>query len=40
MEEEAEFNWEEYMEEKGAIAAPHTTFKHVSAPLIHPWVIP
>lgn len=30
MEEEAEFNWEEYMEETGADAAPHTTFKHVS----------
>ena len=30
-EEEAEFNWEEYMEETGAAApAPHTTFKHVS----------
>lgn len=31
MEDEAEFNWEEYMEETGANAAPHTTFKHVSA---------
>lgn len=30
-EEEAEFNWEEYMEETGAAAAPHTAFKHVSA---------
>lgn len=30
MEEEVEFNWEEYMEETGANAAPHTTFKHVS----------
>lgn len=30
MEEETEFNWEEYMEETGADAAPHTTFKHVS----------
>lgn len=30
MEEEAEFNWEEYLEETGAEAAPHTTFKHVS----------
>lgn len=30
MEEEAEFNWEEYLEETGANAAPHTTFKHVS----------
>lgn len=30
MDEEAEFNWEEYMEETGANAAPHTTFKHVS----------
>ncbi|XP_029317532.1 scm-like with four MBT domains protein 2 isoform X2 [Cottoperca gobio] len=33
MEEEAEFNWEEYMEETGAIAAPHTTFKHVEISL-------
>lgn len=31
MGEEAEFNWEEYMEETGASAAPHTTFKHVSS---------
>lgn len=30
MEEEAEFNWEEYLEETGAEATPHTTFKHVS----------
>lgn len=29
MEEEAEFNWEEYLEETGAEAAPHTTFRHV-----------
>ncbi|CAN9508435.1 unnamed protein product [Ophioblennius macclurei] len=33
VEEEAEFNWEEYMEEKGANAAPHTTFKHVEISL-------
>ncbi|XP_028289220.1 scm-like with four MBT domains protein 2 isoform X2 [Parambassis ranga] len=33
MEEEAEFNWEEYMDETGAIAAPHTTFKHVEISL-------
>ncbi|KAM9824732.1 scm-like with four MBT domains protein 2 [Neosynchiropus ocellatus] len=33
MEEEVEFNWEEYMEEKGANAAPHTTFKHVEISL-------
>uniref|UniRef100_A0A3B4WC33 Scm like with four mbt domains 2 n=1 Tax=Seriola lalandi dorsalis TaxID=1841481 RepID=A0A3B4WC33_SERLL len=33
MEEEAEFNWEEYMEETGANAAPHTTFKHVEISL-------
>lgn len=31
LEEEAEFNWEEYMEETGAAAAPHTAFKHVSS---------
>lgn len=31
MEEEAEFNWEEYMEETGAAAVPHTAFRHVSA---------
>ncbi|TKS90522.1 Scm-like with four MBT domains protein 2 [Collichthys lucidus] len=30
MEEEAEFNWEEYMEETGATGAPHTTFRHVT----------
>lgn len=30
MEEEVEFNWEEYLEENGADAAPHTNFKHVS----------
>lgn len=29
MEDEAEFNWEEYLEETGAEAAPHTTFRHV-----------
>ncbi|XP_061570308.1 scm-like with four MBT domains protein 2 isoform X1 [Cololabis saira] len=33
MEEESEFNWEEYMEETGAEAAPHTTFKHVEISL-------
>lgn len=33
VEEEAEFNWEEYMEETGADAAPHTTFKHVEISL-------
>ncbi|KAM7378498.1 hypothetical protein PAMA_013416 [Pampus argenteus] len=33
MEDEAEFNWEEYMEETGANAAPHTTFKHVEISL-------
>ncbi|KAM4614712.1 scm-like with four MBT domains protein 2 isoform 2-T2 [Polymixia lowei] len=33
MEEEAEFNWEEYMEERGADAAPHTAFKHVEISL-------
>ncbi|XP_029018276.1 scm-like with four MBT domains protein 2 isoform X2 [Betta splendens] len=33
VEEEAEFNWEEYMEESGAGAAPHTTFKHVEISL-------
>lgn len=33
MEEEAEFNWEEYMEEKGGSAAPHTHFKHVETSL-------
>ncbi|XP_075967437.1 scm-like with four MBT domains protein 2 isoform X1 [Anarhichas minor] len=32
-EEEAEFNWEEYMEETGANAVPHTTFKHVEISL-------
>uniref|UniRef100_A0A671XUL6 SAM domain-containing protein n=1 Tax=Sparus aurata TaxID=8175 RepID=A0A671XUL6_SPAAU len=33
MDEEAEFTWEEYMEETGADAAPHTTFKHVEISL-------
>eukprot|EP00066_Takifugu_rubripes_P007341 XP_003972785.2 PREDICTED: LOW QUALITY PROTEIN: scm-like with four MBT domains protein 2 [Takifugu rubripes] len=33
LEEEAEFNWEEYMEETGAAAAPHTAFKHVELSL-------
>ncbi|KAF3705262.1 Scm-like with four MBT domains protein 2 [Channa argus] len=33
MEEEAEFNWEEYVEETGANVAPHTTFKHVEISL-------
>ncbi|KAJ8006946.1 hypothetical protein DPEC_G00112480 [Dallia pectoralis] len=27
------FNWEEYLEEKGAMAAPHTAFKHVEISL-------
>lgn len=31
---EEEFIWEEYMEETGAAAAPHTTFKHVWSPLL------
>uniref|UniRef100_A0AAZ3QKJ1 SAM domain-containing protein n=1 Tax=Oncorhynchus tshawytscha TaxID=74940 RepID=A0AAZ3QKJ1_ONCTS len=33
MEEEADFNWEEYLEETGATAAPHTAFKHVDISL-------
>lgn len=32
-EEEAEFNWEEYLEETGGEAAPHTAFKHVETSL-------
>lgn len=31
LEEEAEFNWEEYMEETGATGVPHNAFRHVSA---------
>uniref|UniRef100_H2MQY3 Scm like with four mbt domains 2 n=1 Tax=Oryzias latipes TaxID=8090 RepID=H2MQY3_ORYLA len=31
--DEAEFNWEEYLEETGAEAAPHTTFRHVEISL-------
>ncbi|XP_061922366.1 scm-like with four MBT domains protein 2 isoform X3 [Entelurus aequoreus] len=31
--EEAEFNWQEYMEETGATAAPHAAFKHVEVSL-------
>ncbi|KAJ8261761.1 hypothetical protein GJAV_G00158100 [Gymnothorax javanicus] len=33
MEEEVEFNWEEFLEELGASAAPHTSFKHVEISL-------
>lgn len=33
MEDEAEFNWEEYIEEKGGSAAPHSNFKHVEISL-------
>lgn len=29
-EEELDFNWDEYLEETGATAAAHTSFKHVS----------
>ncbi|KFO70510.1 Scm-like with four MBT domains protein 2, partial [Cuculus canorus] len=29
--EDADFNWDEYLEETGASAAPHTSFKHVCA---------
>ncbi|XP_063282560.1 scm-like with four MBT domains protein 1 [Pelobates fuscus] len=31
--EEVEFNWEEYLEETGSIAAPHSFFKHVDTSL-------
>ncbi|NXW47211.1 SMBT2 protein, partial [Nyctiprogne leucopyga] len=31
--EDADFNWDEFLEETGASAAPHTSFKHVRAPL-------
>ncbi|XP_069485774.1 scm-like with four MBT domains protein 2 isoform X2 [Ambystoma mexicanum] len=31
--EEADFNWDEYLEETGASAAPHTSFKHVEISL-------
>ncbi|KAM8930656.1 scm-like with four MBT domains protein 1 [Pelodytes ibericus] len=31
--EEMEFNWEEYLEETGCIAAPHSFFKHVDTSL-------
>lgn len=30
--EEIGFNWGEYLEETGASAAPHTSFKHVRHP--------
>lgn len=33
--EEMEFNWDEYLEDTGAIAAPHGSFKHVSKGLCH-----
>ncbi|NXU24550.1 SMBT2 protein, partial [Thalassarche chlororhynchos] len=29
--EDADFNWDEFLEETGASAAPHTSFKHVRA---------
>ncbi|XP_056116427.1 scm-like with four MBT domains protein 2 isoform X1 [Rhinichthys klamathensis goyatoka] len=32
-EEEVDFNWEEYLEETGATAAPHTSFRHVELSL-------
>lgn len=35
-EEEAEFNWEEYLEETGGEAAPHTAFKHVRPAPLNP----
>ncbi|XP_048876775.1 scm-like with four MBT domains protein 2 [Brienomyrus brachyistius] len=31
--EEVDFSWEEYLEENGAAAAPHTAFKHVEISL-------
>ncbi|XP_029471548.1 scm-like with four MBT domains protein 2 isoform X2 [Rhinatrema bivittatum] len=31
--EDTDFNWEEYLEETGANAAPHTSFKHVEISL-------
>ncbi|XP_051977139.1 scm-like with four MBT domains protein 2 isoform X1 [Xyrauchen texanus] len=33
VEEEMDFNWEEYLEETGATAAPHTSFRHVELSL-------
>ncbi|XP_062990760.1 scm-like with four MBT domains protein 2 [Elgaria multicarinata webbii] len=31
--EDVDFNWDEYLEESGCIAAPHTSFKHVEISL-------
>ncbi|XP_060101957.1 scm-like with four MBT domains protein 2 [Heteronotia binoei] len=31
--EDLDFNWDEYLEESGATAAPHTSFKHVETSL-------
>ncbi|XP_069085370.1 scm-like with four MBT domains protein 2 isoform X2 [Pleurodeles waltl] len=31
--EDTDFNWDEYLEETGAIAAPHTAFRHVEISL-------
>ncbi|KAJ6668384.1 hypothetical protein lerEdw1_015761 [Lerista edwardsae] len=31
--EEADFNWDEYLEDTGATAAPHSSFKHVDTSL-------
>jgi len=28
--EDMEFSWDEYLEDTGAVAAPHGSFKHVS----------
>ncbi|MFT7798259.1 scm-like with four MBT domains protein 2 isoform X2 [Arapaima gigas] len=33
IEDDVDFNWEEYLEENGAMAAPHTSFKHVEISL-------
>lgn len=33
--EEAEFSWDDYLEDTGAIAAPHSSFRHVSKHLVN-----
>lgn len=33
--EEAEFSWDDYLEDTGATAAPHSSFRHVSKHLVN-----
>lgn len=31
----SDFNWDEYLEENGAVSVPHQAFKHVGADNLH-----